>query len=73
MDQVTLTVQEAAELLGVSPATLRNWDNAGKLKAHRHPINGYRLYSKEDILRLRDEIQMQTKTQGATDGQKQSD
>lgn len=40
-----LTTQEAAELIGVSPKTLRRWDNDGKLKASRHPINGYRLYS----------------------------
>ena len=26
-----LTVAEAAEFLGVSPWTLRNWDKAGKL------------------------------------------
>jgi len=36
-----LTVAEAAELLGVSASTLRNWDRAGKLKASRHPVNGY--------------------------------
>ena len=35
-----LTVGEAAEFLGVSPWTLRNWDRAGKLKTLRHPKNG---------------------------------
>jgi PAS domain S-box-containing protein len=44
-----LTVAEAAEFLGVSPWTLRNWDNAGKLKPDRHPINGYRIYRREDL------------------------
>ncbi|MBD3208150.1 MAG: helix-turn-helix domain-containing protein [Candidatus Nealsonbacteria bacterium] len=44
-----LRVSEVAEILGVSPATLRNWDNAGKLKAYRNPINNYRLYKPEDI------------------------
>ncbi len=39
-----LTVKAAAEFLGVSPETLRNWDDAGKLRAIRHPVNGYRLY-----------------------------
>lgn len=57
----TLTVGEAAEQLGVTPATLRNWDRAGKLKAQRHPINGYRLYRKEDIEAL------QNATQGRSD------
>src|SRR5690242_16822964 len=35
-----LTVGEAAEFLGVSPWTLRNWDRAGKLRPRRHPKNG---------------------------------
>ena len=51
-----LTVGEAAKVLGVSAATLRNWDNAGKLTATRHPINGYRLYRREDIEALINEI-----------------
>jgi DNA (cytosine-5)-methyltransferase 1 len=44
-----LTVGEAADLLGVSPGTLRNWDRTGKLKPHRHPVNRYRLYRREDL------------------------
>lgn len=44
-----LTVSEAAEVLGVSPWTLRNWDNSGKLKSTRHPKNGYRIYRHEDL------------------------
>ena len=44
-----LTVKEAAELLQVTPLTLRNWDKSGKLKAYRNPINNYRLYKPEDI------------------------
>jgi MerR family transcriptional regulator, copper efflux regulator len=47
-----LTVSEAAEFVGVSAATLRNWDRAEKVKAIRHPVNGYRLYRKEDLSRL---------------------
>jgi MerR family copper efflux transcriptional regulator len=47
-----LTIAEAAGFLGVSPATLRNWDKVGKLKAVRHPVNGYRLYRQEDLKRL---------------------
>jgi len=43
------TVGEAAEYLGVSPATLRNWDRAGKLKPRRHPQNGYRIYLHGDL------------------------
>jgi MerR family transcriptional regulator, copper efflux regulator len=44
-----LTVSEAAQLLGVSAWTLRNWDRTGKLKSHRHPVNRYRLYRREDL------------------------
>jgi PAS domain S-box-containing protein len=44
-----LSVSEAAQMLGVSAWTLRNWDNSGKLKARRHPINGHRLYRHEDL------------------------
>jgi excisionase family DNA binding protein len=44
-----LTIKQAAELVGVTPLTLRNWDKKGKLVASRHPINNYRVY---DILDL---------------------
>jgi excisionase family DNA binding protein len=44
-----LTVKGAAQLLGVSAETLRNWDRSDKLKPHRHPVNGYRLYRREDL------------------------
>jgi len=47
-----LTVQEASAVLGVSSSTLRNWDRAGKLKARRHPINGYRLYARDELEKL---------------------
>ena len=44
-----IQIKEAAELLGVSKLTLRNWDKEGKLIAYRHPINNYRVYRSEDI------------------------
>ena len=44
-----ITIRQAADLIGVSPATLRNWDRSGKLKAVRNPMNRYRLYRREDI------------------------
>lgn len=44
-----LRIGEVAELLGVTTGTLRNWDDSGKLKAYRNPINNYRLYKPEDI------------------------
>ena len=47
-----LTIKEAAEYLGVSPNTLRNWGNAGKVTEHRHPVNHYRLYREADLGKL---------------------
>ena len=44
-----LRISEAAEYLGVSPNTLRNWETAGKVVAHRHPVNDYRLFRREDL------------------------
>jgi len=44
-----MRVAEAADYLGVSPNTLRNWVNAGKIAAVRHPVNDYRLFKKEDL------------------------
>jgi excisionase family DNA binding protein len=46
---VYFRISEAAEYLGVSPNTLRNWVNSGKVVAIRHPVNGYRLFRKEDL------------------------
>lgn len=43
------TIKEAADLLGVSPLTLRNWDKKGKLIAYRHPVNNYRIYRGDQI------------------------
>ena len=51
-----LTIREAATLLGVSLPTLRRWDENGKFRARRHPINGYRLYARREVLRLREQI-----------------
>ena len=45
MRKNVLTIQAAAEILGVSPQTLRNWDKSGKLKAVRDLESGYRRYS----------------------------
>ena len=52
-----LRISEAAEYLGVSPNTLRNWQNAGKIVAHRHPMNSYRLFKKEELDALLKQVQ----------------
>lgn len=48
-----VTLNEAATYLGVSKATLRNWDNDGKLTAIRNPVNGYRLYDMNELMALK--------------------
>jgi len=52
-----LRISEAAEYLGVSPNTLRNWENAGKIVAYRHPVNSYRLFKKEELDALLRQVQ----------------
>lgn len=44
-----LTIKEAADYLKVSPQTLRRWDDEGKLKPVRHPVNSYRHYKLSDL------------------------
>lgn len=47
-----MKILDAAQFLGVTAQTLRNWDKAGQLKPYRHPINNYRMYKKADLERL---------------------
>lgn len=47
--QAYLRIKAAAAVLGVSVNTLRNWERSGKLVAYRHPVNGHRLYRREDL------------------------
>jgi MerR family copper efflux transcriptional regulator len=49
-----LRISEAARYLGVPPNTLRNWVNAGKVAAIRHPLNGYRLFKRSDLDAVRE-------------------
>lgn len=51
-----MTIKEAAYLLRVSEMTLRRWDKAGKFRPRRHPINGYRLYDRRAVLKLKASI-----------------
>jgi excisionase family DNA binding protein len=55
-----LRISEAAEYLGVSPNTLRNWQNAGKVVAVRHPVSGYRLFKRKDLDALRSQAEAVT-------------
>ena len=52
-----MTIKEAAEYMGVTPNTLRNWGRDGKIKERRNPLNGYRLYKKSELDRLLKKIE----------------
>lgn len=49
MDKKYLSIQQAAEIVGVTPLTLRNWDKKGTLAAYRNPVNNYRVYRSDQI------------------------
>lgn len=48
---------EAAQILGVSQNTLRNWAEAGKIPVHRNPANGYRLFQRTQLERFLAELE----------------
>ncbi len=52
-----LRISAAAEYLGVSTNTLRNWERAGKIVAHRHPVNRYRLFIQDELDALLRQVQ----------------
>jgi len=58
MQNKFITIKKAAEILGVSELTLRNWDNSGKFPAGRHPISNYRMYKVSDIEDLLQEMEV---------------
>lgn len=47
-----LTIREVAQLLRVSPLTIKRWGKRGKLPAIRINSRGDRRYKKEVVLRL---------------------
>ncbi|RJQ13643.1 MerR family DNA-binding transcriptional regulator [Candidatus Parcubacteria bacterium] len=57
MEKKYYTIKEAADHLGVSAITLRNWDKKGLLVAYRHPINNYRMYRSDQLELLKRKIE----------------
>jgi len=47
-----INIKEAAQFIGVTQNTLRNWEREKKIAVHRNPLNRYRLYKKEDLEQL---------------------
>jgi excisionase family DNA binding protein len=63
MKELYVKVHEAAEILGVAPNTVRKWGAEGKIPEHRHPINGYRLYKREDLNQVLHDLEQSTTQQ----------
>jgi len=57
------TIKETAQIFGVTPLTLRNWDKSGKFRALRNPINNYRLYRADQIEMLLRKIENRGRVQ----------
>ncbi|KND48405.1 MAG: hypothetical protein AB200_01600 [Parcubacteria bacterium C7867-005] len=60
MKEVYFSIKEAAEILGVTPLTLRNWDKSGKFRANRHPMNNYRVYKLSALEKIIEDIETGT-------------
>jgi excisionase family DNA binding protein len=56
-DGEELTPQEVADLLGVSPATVRRWEEREILRPSRRlPGSGHRRYRRADVDALQEQI-----------------
>ena len=54
-----INIKEAAEILGVTPHTLRKWEKDGKIKVYRNPMNKFRMYKKEELEQFLQDIERQ--------------
>jgi len=57
MKEIYFSIKEAAQILGVSPLTLRNWDKSRKFPAQRHPMNNYRVYKLSSLEKIIEDIE----------------
>lgn len=55
--EIYFSIKEAAEILGISAPTLRNWDKSGKFPAARHPMNNYRVYKLSALEKVIEDIE----------------
>ncbi len=51
-----LKTAEAAEFLGVSQNTLRNWAKEGKIQVQVNPVNNYRLFRRVDLQKFLESV-----------------
>ncbi|SHE34265.1 DNA-binding transcriptional regulator, MerR family [Seinonella peptonophila] len=50
--QKKMTIGEVALLANVTPSAIRHWEKEGLLLPHRDPLNGYRIYSPNDLRKI---------------------
>jgi len=50
------SLNEVSEILGKNKETLRRWDREGKFSAVREPFSNYRIYKKEQVNTLLDQL-----------------
>lgn len=50
--QITMNINDAAKIVGVTATTIRNWEKAGLITPHR-TANKYRVFTANDMERLR--------------------
>ena len=55
-----MTVNDIATRAEVAPDTVRYYTRVGLLKPHKNPENGYKIFKKNDVMRLRFIRQAQT-------------
>lgn len=63
--EIYFSIKEAAEILGISVPTLRNWDKSGKFPAARHPMNNYRVYKLSSLEKIIEDIESGSKRSNA--------
>jgi len=59
-----ITIKESADLIGVSPQTLRKWEKQGELVPYRNPINNYRMYKVVQIEMFIEEMRNERSRRG---------
>lgn len=59
-----VTIKEAADLMGVTPQTLRNWEKQAKLIPYRNPVNNYRMYKISQIEDYLDQMRNNRRKRG---------
>lgn len=56
------TVKEVADEVGVHRDTISRWEKKGKLKSFRNPMNGYRMFTQEEVDRLKQKLNAKAQT-----------